>query len=47
MNWRTNRNKNFWRINKIKISEEPMEIKSPEKDENVTGWYDKKKFKKY
>ena len=32
---------------KIKISEEPMEIKSPEKDENVTGWYDKKKFKKY
>ena len=32
---------------KIKISEEPMEIKSPEKDENVTDWYDKKKFKKY
>ena len=24
-----------------------MEIKSPEKDENVTDWYDKKKFKKY
>ena len=30
----------------IKISEEPMEIKCPEKDENVTDWYDKNKFKK-
>ena len=24
-----------------------MEIKSPEKDENITDWYDKNKFKKY
>ena len=26
--------------------EEPMEIKSPEEDENTTDWFDKNKFKK-
>ena len=31
---------------KIKSPEESIEIKSPEKDENTTNWYDKNKFKK-
>ena len=30
----------------IKISEESIEIKRPKKDENMTDWYDKNKFKK-
>ena len=31
---------------KIKSPEESIEIKSPEKDENTTNWYDKNKLKK-
>ena len=31
---------------KIKIPEESIEIKSCQKDENTTNWYDKNKFKK-
>ena len=31
---------------KIKNPEESIEIKSPEKDENTTNWYDKNKLKK-
>ena len=27
-------------------TEEPIEIKSPKEDENMTDWYDKNKFKK-
>ena len=28
-------------------TEEPIEIKSPKEDENITDWYDKNKFKKF
>ena len=31
---------------KIKSPEESIEIKSPEKDENTTNWYDKNKSEK-